>query len=91
MKKKGLCFKCGKRDHRANQRKTKEETGAEGGMQAVQVEDQEPVFSWMNNWVCTSSMQWKDACANEYVGDSLWWHALWMWLERDQVEWLWLS
>ena len=44
--KKGLCFKCGKCVHRANECKTKEETIAAEGMQAVQVEDQEQV-EWM--------------------------------------------
>ena len=49
MMKKGLCFKCGKHGHRANECKTKEETSAAGGMQAVQVEDRDQVFSWMSN------------------------------------------
>ena len=47
MMKKGLCFKCGKHGHRANQCKAKDETSAADGVQAVQVEDQEQVNSWM--------------------------------------------
>ena len=49
MTKKGLCFKCGKHGRRANECKTKEETSAAGGMQAVQVENRDQVFSWMSN------------------------------------------
>ena len=49
MMKKNLCFKCGKHDHRTNECKTKDMTSAGDGMQAVQVEDQEQVFSWMTN------------------------------------------
>ena len=46
---KGFCFKCGKRGHRANQCKTKDETSAAEGVQTMQIEDQEQVYSWMNN------------------------------------------
>ena len=49
MIEKGLCFKFGKRGHRANECKTKDMTSAVDGMQAVQVEDQEQMFSWMTN------------------------------------------
>ena len=49
MMKKGLCFKCSARGHRANECKTKDLTSAADGMQAVQIKDQEHVFSWMTN------------------------------------------
>ena len=73
MMKKGLCFKCGKHGHRAKQCKTKDEMSAADGIRAVQIDKQEQACSWMNDQVCPRSMQWKDTCVKECVGDSLWW------------------
>ena len=49
MTKKGLCFKREKHGHRANECKTKGDTSAADGMQALQFEDQKQVFSGMSN------------------------------------------
>ena len=73
MMKKGLCFECGKRGHRANQCKTKDETSAADGIQAVQINNQEHTCSWMNNRVHPRSTKWKGACAKECVGNSSQW------------------
>ena len=49
MTKKGLCLKCGKHGRKADQCKAKVEASAADGIQAVHINNQEQVHSWVSN------------------------------------------